>query len=207
LKTFNYTLKVIFILFAVVITADSLYAKVYKWIDENGVMHFTDNKSFIPEKYLRSAKEFKLGSDSGDENEEREDVSHLKPIEFKKDEDGFEGLPFGTSIADFLRQRGDTKPEQEKGDVKSYVVGDGQRRMWDIKLKVLYSFNNGSFDQVRIFYDKNDEKRFLKKLRSRFGEPDFEKFPFSYWFYDKVEFRVRKDEDCFYVLEKKIKKF
>ena len=34
-----------------------LLVRVYKWTDENGKTHFTDNKSKIPQKYLQQNKE------------------------------------------------------------------------------------------------------------------------------------------------------
>ena len=33
------------------------YAQVYKWVDEKGIVHFTDDITQIPEKYWRAIEE------------------------------------------------------------------------------------------------------------------------------------------------------
>ena len=39
-----------------VISIPSSYAEMYKWVDDKGTVHFTDDLSTIPEKYREDAE-------------------------------------------------------------------------------------------------------------------------------------------------------
>jgi chromosome segregation ATPase len=45
----------LFLLFLFIATLS--YAQVYKWVDEKGIVHFTDDMTQIPEKYRRGIEE------------------------------------------------------------------------------------------------------------------------------------------------------
>jgi hypothetical protein len=51
-------------------------AQVYKWVDENGVVHFTDDVTQVPEKYRPKAEEIRS---SGLENEETKGEGQVVP--------------------------------------------------------------------------------------------------------------------------------
>jgi hypothetical protein len=64
-----------------------VHAEVYKWMDEKGDIHFTDDYSTIPEKYKQQLERRSLSEDSksmmeGTQKEKR----HAKPAEEKKTE-------------------------------------------------------------------------------------------------------------------------
>jgi hypothetical protein len=62
-----------------------VHAEVYKWVDEKGTVHFTDDNSRIPEKY-------------GQQVEKRSFSEDPKPItEEKKTESKTAGIPFSSS--------------------------------------------------------------------------------------------------------------
>jgi hypothetical protein len=50
-KGFKYFLA---ILLTVAFSSSSIAGKIYRWVDENGVIGFTDNLSSLPEKYLKT---------------------------------------------------------------------------------------------------------------------------------------------------------
>ena len=63
-----------------------VYAEVYKWVDEKGTVHFTDDNSTIPEKYGQQVERRSLPEDS-------------KPItEEKKTESKTAGSPLSSSV-------------------------------------------------------------------------------------------------------------
>ncbi len=60
---------------------------VYKWVDEQGTVHFTDDYSTIPEKYKQQLERMSLSEDSKSIMEgTQEDKGHVKPIEQGKTE-------------------------------------------------------------------------------------------------------------------------
>ncbi len=54
MRTKNFILPVVCLLFLIPIT--SLAGKLYKWVDENGVTHVTDDPEKVPEEHKGSAK-------------------------------------------------------------------------------------------------------------------------------------------------------
>jgi hypothetical protein len=63
-----------------------VYAEVYKWVDEKGTVHFTDDNSTIPEKYGQQVERRSLPEDS-------------KPMtEEKKTESKTAGSPLSSSV-------------------------------------------------------------------------------------------------------------
>ena len=62
-----------------------VHAEVYKWVDEKGTVHFTDDNSRIPEKYGQQVEKRSLSEDP-------------KPVaEEKKTEGKTAGIPFSSS--------------------------------------------------------------------------------------------------------------
>jgi len=59
------------------------FAQVYKWVDEKGVTHFTDDASQVPEKYRPKAE-------SVEAIQEKEDTSVEGEIAPKKKEDSYQ---------------------------------------------------------------------------------------------------------------------
>lgn len=60
MKTEKLITVLIIPLWICMLLAQPLYAKVYKWTDEDGRTYFTDDSSKIPEKYRKNIKEKKL---------------------------------------------------------------------------------------------------------------------------------------------------
>jgi len=52
--------KLIFVLFILLIFASSASATIYRWVDEKGVVNFTDDVSKIPPNYRNNAEEVKV---------------------------------------------------------------------------------------------------------------------------------------------------
>jgi len=54
---------VMFIILAPFVLTPAGEATTYEWTDDAGVVHFTDDKGNIPQKYLKKVKELNTGSD------------------------------------------------------------------------------------------------------------------------------------------------
>jgi chromosome segregation ATPase len=53
-------MKKIFLILIFLFIANLAFAQVYKWVDEKGVTHFTDDITQIPEKYRKAIEEIKI---------------------------------------------------------------------------------------------------------------------------------------------------
>jgi hypothetical protein len=66
--------KIIFVLLFLCITKLA-FGEVYKWVDEKGVVHFTDDITQIPEKYRPQTKTLEYPEESGETKIEDESSS------------------------------------------------------------------------------------------------------------------------------------
>jgi Na+(H+)/acetate symporter ActP len=57
-----------------------VYAEIYKWVDEKGTVHFTDDNSTIPEKYGQQVERRSLPEDSKPITEEKKTESKTAGI-------------------------------------------------------------------------------------------------------------------------------
>jgi archaellum component FlaC len=61
-----------FILLLFLLIASPSHAQVYKWVDEKGIVHFTDDITQIPEKYRRTIEEREVTEEKVETREEDE---------------------------------------------------------------------------------------------------------------------------------------
>jgi hypothetical protein len=138
-----------------------VYADVYKWVDEKGTVHFTDDNSTIPEKYGQQVERRSLPEDS-------------KPMtEEKKTESKTAGSPLSSSVMQDI-------PLLFSGMISTFsagtivVTGEGKNMVFliseDTSIKTDYgkdiSFNelkNGS--PVTIEYIKKDDDNHARSIK------------------------------------------
>jgi hypothetical protein len=71
-----YMIKSLTILLAILLVATPSSAEFYKWTDEKGVVHFTDDSALVPEKYRLKIKRMGLSED--EKREENDSLSGKK---------------------------------------------------------------------------------------------------------------------------------
>jgi len=77
-----------------------VYAEVYKWVDDKGDIHFTDDYSIIPEKYKHQSEERSLSEASKSMTEgTQKEKADAKPVEQKKTEGKKEEIPSSSPVA------------------------------------------------------------------------------------------------------------
>ncbi len=81
------TVLITLLTIGLLITPFLVHAEVYRWVDEKGDVHFTDDYSKIPEKYKQQSEKSSLSEDSksmtiGTQKEK----GNTKPVERKKTE-------------------------------------------------------------------------------------------------------------------------
>ncbi len=70
--------RILFISLSVILIAGISFAEVYKWVDENGVVYFTDDMIQIPEKYRSKAERIGLPEEKGEPKAEGESTPKKK---------------------------------------------------------------------------------------------------------------------------------
>ena len=55
--------RILFIILCVLLVSDFSFAEVYRWVDDKGVVYFTDDITLIPEKYRPKAERMGLPED------------------------------------------------------------------------------------------------------------------------------------------------
>jgi chromosome segregation ATPase len=80
-------MKTLTLIFLFLFTATLSYAQVYKWVDEKGIVHFTDDITQIPEKYRRAIQEVEVNQEKIQTKEEGE-APQKKQADSYKDRSG-----------------------------------------------------------------------------------------------------------------------
>jgi hypothetical protein len=70
--------RILFISLSVFLIVGISFAEVYKWVDENGVVYFTDDMIQIPEKYRSKAERIGLPEEKGEPKVEGESTPKKK---------------------------------------------------------------------------------------------------------------------------------
>jgi hypothetical protein len=88
---------IILIIFSFVLfISEFSIAEVYKWVDEKGVVYFTDDITQVPEKYRPGAKKIGSSEETGETKSDRESAPKRKEDTYKdrlgRGEDYWKGL-------------------------------------------------------------------------------------------------------------------
>src|SRR3989337_415614 len=60
-----------FLIILFVLIAELSFGEVYKWVDEKGVVHFTDDITQIPEKHRKTLEEMEIREEGAEAKTER----------------------------------------------------------------------------------------------------------------------------------------
>ncbi len=78
-------MKTPIIIFLLLLTTSFSGAEVYKWVDEKGIVHFTDDITQVPEKYRRGIQEMEVGEEKTIEKKEEGEGSPRKQVDLPRD--------------------------------------------------------------------------------------------------------------------------
>jgi len=73
-------MKYIFLIILFILPANFSFAEVYKWVDDQGVVHFTDDFSQIPERYRPEIERMEMSKDKVETGTEGEPSPKKKDI-------------------------------------------------------------------------------------------------------------------------------
>jgi len=75
--------RILFTILFIFLMSQTSLAEVYKWVDENGVVHFTDDLIQVPEKYRPKAERIGLPGETGESNVGGESTPKKKEEPYK----------------------------------------------------------------------------------------------------------------------------
>ncbi len=157
-------MRKILIIFLILFSSELVFGEVYKWVDERGVVHFTDDIMKIPEKYKGQFEKMGLS---------KEEVSIQKESELssKKKEDTYRdslgrGEEYWKSRVEEVRNR--IKTLQERIENLRIKYNELTERINDSKSTTERAALRNERDQVRTEMQQNrnqleEAKRTLEK--------------------------------------------
>lgn len=75
--------RILMMVLFIFLISEISFAEVYKWVDEKGVVHFTDNILQVPEKYQPKAEKIMLPEGKGETKGEGESTPKKKEETYK----------------------------------------------------------------------------------------------------------------------------
>lgn len=133
------------------------HAQVYKWVDEKGIVHFTDDITQIPEKHRRAIEEVEVSEEK---------------IETKQDGEG----P-GKKQADSFKDRAGRGEEYWKGRVKEWKkkLQSLQDKVESLRLRYnelteKFNASKSSVERATIRNDREQIRNQMDELRVQIGQ-------------------------------------
>lgn len=96
--------KILFIFLFIFLISQLSFAQVYKWVDEKGVTHFTDDMTQIPDKYRPKAQGIRSSQENEDTMVEEEKASNKKGDSYHTDQLG-RGEDYWKGLVEEWRRR------------------------------------------------------------------------------------------------------
>jgi chromosome segregation ATPase len=150
-------MKTLTLILLFLFTATLSYAQVYKWVDEKGIVHFTDDITQIPERYRRTLEEVEVKEEKVETKEEGE-APQKKQADSYKDRLG-RGEEYWKGRVEESRKK--LQSLQEK--VESL-------RLKYNELTEKFNTSKSSVERTMIRNDREQIKNQMDELRVQIGE-------------------------------------
>jgi chromosome segregation ATPase len=150
-------MKTLTLILLFLFTATLSYAQVYKWVDEKGIVHFTDDITQIPERYRRTLEEVEVKEEKVETKEEGE-APQKKQADSYKDRLG-RGEEYWKGRVEESRKK--LQSLQEK--VESL-------RLKYNELTEKFNTSRSSSERAMIRNDREQIKNQMDELRVQIGE-------------------------------------
>jgi predicted nucleic acid-binding Zn-ribbon protein len=150
-------MKTLALVLLILFTATLSYAQVYKWVDEKGIVHFTDDMTQIPEKYRRTSEE-REATEEKIETKEKAEVPQKKQADSYKDRLG-RGEEYWKGRVEESRK----KLQSLQDKVESLRVKYNE-------LTEKFNTSKSSAERAMIRNDREQIKNQMDELRVQIGE-------------------------------------
>jgi len=141
---------IVFILFFLLLIVEPSFSEVYKWTDDKGVVHFSDDITNIPEKYRPKTDKVGLPEDRVETRKEGERTSGKKEDTYK-DQLGRGGDFWKKRVEEWKRR---LKVAQEKMEESRIKYNELTEKFNDSKSSVERSNLRRERDQIKIEMDQ-----------------------------------------------------
>jgi archaellum component FlaC len=147
-------MKLIIFILLLLFSANLSYGEVFKWVDEKGEVHFTDDISTIPEKYRRAIQEIEVKEETKKESE---------PLQKKQGDNYKDRLGRGE---EYWKARA----EEWRKKLQSL-----QERVESLRLKYndlteKFNTSKSSVERATIRNEREQIKEQMDQLRAQIGE-------------------------------------
>jgi chromosome segregation ATPase len=150
-------MKTLILTLLFLLTVSLSHAEIYKWVDEKGVVHFTDDITQIPEMYRQAVEEVEVSEEK---------------IETKRDGEG----P-GRKQTDSLKDRAGRGEEYWKGRVEEWrkKLQSLQEKVETLRLRYnelteKFNTSKSSVERATIRNDREQIKNQMDELRVQIGQ-------------------------------------
>jgi chromosome segregation ATPase len=150
-------MKTLTLILLLLFTATFSYAQVYKWVDEKGIVHFTDDITQIPEKYRRTIEEREVKEESI-ETKEAGEAPQKKQADAYKDRLG-RGEEYWKG-----------RVEESKKKLQSLQEKVESLRLKYNELTEKFNTSKSSAERATIRNDREQIKNQMDELRVQIGE-------------------------------------
>jgi len=150
-------MKTLTLILLFLFTATLSYAQVYKWVDEKGIVHFTDDTTQIPEKYRRAIEQREATEEKVETKEEGQ-APQKKQTDSYKDRLG-RGEEYWKGRVEESRKK--LQSQQEKVESLRLKYND---------LTEKYNTSKSSAERAMIRNDREQLRSQMDELRVQIGE-------------------------------------
>ena len=150
-------MKTLTLILLFLFTATLSYAQVYKWVDEKGIVHFTDDVTQIPEKYRQAIEEVEV-QEQKTETKEKGEAPQKKQADSYKDRLG--------RGEEYWRAR----IEESKKKLQSLQEKVEALRLKYNELTEKFNTSKSSAQRAMIRNDREQIKNQMDELRAQIGE-------------------------------------
>jgi chromosome segregation ATPase len=150
-------MKTLTLILLFLFTATLSYAQVYKWVDEKGIVHFTDDTTQIPEKYRQAIEEVEV-KDEKTETKEEGEAPQKKQADSYKDRLG-RGEEYWKA-----------RIEESKKKLQSLQEKVEALRLKYNELTEKFNTSKSSAQRAMIRNDREQIKDQMDELRAQIGE-------------------------------------
>ena len=160
-------MKRIFFILLLLFSTEFSFAEVYKWVDEKGVVHFTDDFIQIPEKYRPRVEKLEISEERVETKIEGESLSKKKVEETRPREDPY-------------RDRIGKGEEYWKGRVEEWSkkLRDSRERVDNLRVKyneLTEKFNESknSAERINLRKERDQIKNEMDRYKTQIEEAKY----------------------------------
>ena len=151
-------MKTLILILIFLFAATLAHAQVYKWVDEKGVVHFTDDMTQIPEKQRRAIEQREVDEEKIETKKEEGEAPQKKQADSYKDRSG-RGEEYWKA-----------RVEESRKKLQSLQENVDSLRLKYNELTEKFNTSKSSVERATIRNEREQIKNQMDELRVQIGE-------------------------------------